>query len=317
MFSYDTKREVLDRLVLFESYGYPADFLQTYQAAVRALTPPGRADGGAGRLASRPAEHPGRRQHKRVGRRLHARSAPVNQVDITIPEPAFEIPAATPASLEQGRQAIDRAIVAAGGAAKLAGLKAYFEKTILDATIQGMDLTFTIEKTVVFPDKIHTVQKTPFGNMTSVVAGDNGWADSPRGKKDMPRDDLAKAREELRTDIVGILREPDAFRSRRSSRSEVDGKACLPVYVTGVGEDYRIIFLNAETGLPLCRAAGHLADDGGAGHAEGVHRRIRDLGGFTMPKALRLVFDDEEFAKGRIEAFTANPKVDPALFVKK
>ena len=39
VFSYDTKREVLDRLVLFEMYGYEPDFLQQYQAAVKNLTP--------------------------------------------------------------------------------------------------------------------------------------------------------------------------------------------------------------------------------------------------------------------------------------
>jgi hypothetical protein len=41
------------------------------------------------------------------------------------------------------------------------------------------------------------------------------------------------------------------------------------------------------------------------------------FGGFTLPSRLRLVFDDEEFGKGRTEVFTANAKVDAALFVKK
>jgi hypothetical protein len=39
--------------------------------------------------------------------------------------------------------------------------------------------------------------------------------------------------------------------------------------------------------------------------------------GYTVPSHMRLVFDDEEFGKGRTELFTANPKVDAALFVKK
>ncbi|MBK7672222.1 MAG: insulinase family protein [bacterium] len=317
VFNYDSKREILDRLVMFERFGYPADFLQTYLQQVRALTPQ------AVLTAAQSAWHPERLSILAVGNYKEfdgdfTTFGPVTQVDITIPEPVFEVPAATPASLEQGRQAMDRAIVAAGGAAKFAGMKAYFEKTILDAKIQGMDLTFTIEKTVSYPDKVHTVQKTPFGNMTSVVAGDIGWADSPRGKQDMPADDLAKAREELRTDMVGIMREPGAFTFQALEPKDVDGKACLPVYVTGVGEDYRIIYFSAETGLPLLVEQPGTSPMSGAPVTQKAYiDEYGTFGGFTMPKAMRLVFDDEEFAKGRIEAFTVNPKVDPALFVKK
>jgi len=38
VFSFDTKREVLDRMVTYEMYGYPDDFLQVYQQQVRETT---------------------------------------------------------------------------------------------------------------------------------------------------------------------------------------------------------------------------------------------------------------------------------------
>ena len=37
VFSFDTKREILDRMVMFERYGYEPDFLQQYQANVKAM----------------------------------------------------------------------------------------------------------------------------------------------------------------------------------------------------------------------------------------------------------------------------------------
>ena len=134
------------------------------------------------------------------------------------------------------------------------------------------------------------------------MAGDIGWADSPRGKQDMPADDLAKAREELRTDMVGIMREPGAFTFQALEPKDVDGKACLPVYVTGVGEDYRIIYFSAETGLPLLVEQPGTSPMSGAPVTQKAYiDEYATFGGFTMPKAMRLVFDDEEFAKGRID----------------
>ena len=316
VFNYDSKREILDRVVMFERFDYPADFLQTYLAQVRALTPAEVLK------AVQAVWHPDRMSILAVGSAKDfdgdfSTFGPLNQVDITIPEPAFEVPAATPASLEQGRQAIDRAIVAAGGAAKLAGLKGYFEKSVLDAKIQGMDLTFTIEKTVSFPDKVHTVQKTPFGNMTAVVAGANGWSDSPRGKQDMSAEDLEQAREELRTDLLGIMRDPGAFTFQALEPREVEGRKCLPVYVTGVGEDYRMVFIDEATGRPVMVQQPGLSPMSGAPVTQKLYLdEYGTFGGLSLPNHMRLVFDDEEFAKGRVEAFTSNPKIDASLFVK-
>jgi zinc protease len=319
IFSYDSKREILDRLVMFERYGYPADFLQKYLQQVRALTPQDVLK------ACQAVWHPANLSILAVGNykqfdgdfKTFATGGAVNLVDITIPEPALEIPAATPASLEQGRRLIDRAVAAAGGA-RLAGLKSYVEKSKLEAKIQGMDLTFNIEKTVSLPDKVHTVQKTPFGNMTSVVSGDKGWMESPRGKQDLTGDDLADARDEVRTDYLGIFRAPSAFQFQALEAAQVEGKDCLPVYATGVGKDYRILFLDAKTGLPVLMQQPGTSPMTGAPVTQKLYiDTYATFDGITLPSHLRLVYDDEEFAKVTLESFQANAKFDPALFTKK
>lgn len=316
VFNYDNKRDILDRLVMFERFGYPQDFLQTYLAQVRALTPEDVLK------ATKAAWHPDRMSLLAVGGYKafdgdFSVFGPVNMVDITIPEPAFEVPAATPATLEQGKVAFDRAIAAAGGAAKLAALKTYTETTVLDATVQGMALSFTIEKSVIYPDKVHTLQKTPFGNMTSVLNGDDGWVQSPRGAKEMSADELKSAREEMQTDLLGTMRNPGAFTFQALAPADVNGKPCLPVYVTGVGEDYRIIFLDAATGRPVMVQQPGTSPMTGAPVTQKMYLdEYATFDGITMPSRVRLCYDDEEFAKGRTVAFKANAKIDPALFVE-
>lgn len=178
-------------------------------------------------------------------------------------------------------------------------------------------MTFTIEKTVVYPDKVHTVQKTPFGEMTSVVSGDTGWSKSPMGDQDMDATMLAAAKEELQTDMLGIMRNLDDFTCQALAPRQVEGKDCLPVYVTGVGEDYRIIFLGAADHLPVMVQQPGQSPMTGAPTTQKVYLdAYQTVAGMTMPKTVRLTFDDEAFGTGTVESFEANPKVDMALFTK-
>jgi predicted Zn-dependent peptidase len=316
VFSYDTKREILDRMVMFERYGYESDFLQKYQEEVKGMTKAQVLE------ATQAVWKPDQMTILAVGNYAEwdgdfSEFGPVTMVDITIPEPAMDVPLATPASLEAGQALMASAADASGGQAKLAAIKSYSEVTVLEANIQGMDMTFTIEKQVVYPDKVHTVQKTPFGNMTSVVNGDTGWADGPMGAKDLEGDDLAEAQEELQTDMLGILRNLDAWTFQALEPQDVEGKKCNPVYATGVGEDYRIIYLDAATNQVVMVEQPGMSPMTQAPVTQKVYiDEYMETGGFTMPKTLRITYDDELFGTGTVESFEADAEVDMGVFTK-
>ncbi len=315
VFNYDSKREILDRMVMFERYGYPADFLTTYQAQVKAMT---RADVLA---ATQAVWHPERMTILAVGNYADwdgdfSKYGPVNQVDITIPEPSLAIPDATPESLAQGMTLMQAAREQAGGK-RLSALKSYYEESKLQATIQGMDLTFTTAKTVVYPDKSHTLIKTPFGNQTMVLAGSEGWAASPMGTKDLAADDVAKAQEELGSDVVGIFRGLDKLSCQALEPRDVDGVACLPVYVTGFGEGYEIFFLEAASKrVHMVQQPGVSPMTQAPVTQKVVIDEYAEMDGFQVPKALRLLYDDELFGTMTVEVWDADPKVDMALFTR-
>jgi len=316
VFSYDTSRKILDRAVMFERYGYPSDFLQTYQENVKNMT---KTDVLA---ATQAVWHPDDMTILAVGNYADfdgdfTTYGPVTMVDITIPEAALDIPMATPISLEKGRALMMASAEAAGGMQTLTAMKSYAETMVLEATIQGMDMTFTIEKTVVYPDKIHTVQKTPFGTMKSVVAGDSGWSESPMGNKDMEAAELAAAKEELQTDTMGIMRNMDDFTFQALEPRSIEGRACNPVYVTGVGDDYRIMFLDATTNQVVMVQQPGQSPVTGAPVTQKVYvDEYQEVGGLVMPKTLRITYDDELFGSGTVESFAVDPEVDMGLFSK-
>ena len=180
-----------------------------------------------------------------------------------------------------------------------------------------MDLTFTIEKTVSYPDKSHTVQKTPFGNMTQVVAGDKGWALGPMGPREIDGDDLKDAKDELLTDMVGILRNLDRFRCQALEPTQIDGVPSNPVYVSGVGDDYQIFYLNADNNRVVMIQSPGVSPMTQAPVTQKVFvDQYMESGGFTMPKVIRLTYDDELFGTITVEEFQANPKVDASLFTR-
>jgi len=315
VFSYDTKREILDRMVMFERYGYPVDFLQQYQAAVKNMTQEQV-------LADVQAVwDPDKMTILALGNYKEwdgdfAVFGAINMVDITIPEPSLEIPDATPESLAAGQELLAGAMAAAGGD-KFVALDSYFEKSVLEATIQGMPMTFTIEKTVIFPDKSHTLQKTPFGNMTAVLAGDTGWSNGPMGNKAIEGDELQSAKDELKTDIIGVFRHLNEFQCQALETREVDGVTCHPVHVSGIGDSYQIVFLNAaDKSVYMVQQPGTSPMTGAPVTQKVYVDEYQEIEGFHMPKALRLLYDDELFGSLTVEEFKANPKVDMSLFTQ-
>ena len=318
VFSYDTKREVLDRLVLFEMYGYPADFLQKYQEQVQNLT--------ADQIlaAAQNKWHPDQMTILALGNPAEwdgdlSKFGPINEIDITIPDPsvALNIPAATPESLERGSTLMATAAASAGGQDKFAALKSYYEKSELAAKIQGMDLNFVIEKTVVYPDRMVMIQKTPFGDMTQVLDGEQGWSSSPRGTKDLGSDERQRMQEEIAGDLIRMLGHPDGFTFQALAPTEVEGVVCDPVYVTAEGIDYQIVFLDPQSGrVRMIQSQGTSPLTQAPATQKVYVDDYQELGGFTMPKIMRLMFDDELFGTIDVQEFEANPSVDEAAFKK-
>ncbi len=317
VFSYDSKREILDRMVMFERYGYAPDFLQKYQESVQNMTQEQVLE------ACNAVWNPDQMTILAVGNYAEwdgdfTTFGAVTMVDIEIPEPALDIPDPTEETLAAGQALMVKAAEGAGGIKNFKGLKAYFQVMVLDANIQGMALTFTTEKTVQFPNRSYSLIKTPFGNQEVGLDGDSGWASGMQGTKDLEGGDLTDTQDELKTDTIGIFRNLDKLQCQALQPTKVDGVMCNPVHVSGIGDSYQIFFLNAETNLIHMVQSPSQSPMTGAPVTQKIYvDEYQELDGFTMAKTIRMTYDDEPFATGTVEQFKANPKVDKKIFKKK
>jgi zinc protease len=169
VFNFDSPVKTLNRIVRYEYYGYPRDFLLEYQKAVAAVT---RADVlRAAKEHFRPDQiaivtvgNP-----KDFGTPLTAVNGKVTQIDLTIPEPKAEAPAGDAASRDRGKALLERAAQAMGGAEKLAAVKDSTQtlELALDPAAGGMKMKQTNQ--YLAPSLLRQEQEIPrVGKITRV-----------------------------------------------------------------------------------------------------------------------------------------------------
>jgi zinc protease len=125
VFAFDSKSKTLNRLLNYEYYGYPKDFIQQYQSALAAVT---RADVlRVARERLNPANFTilavGNPEH--FGAPLDSLGLPIKPVDLTIPEPRLEEKPVDPEHAALGKKLLQRVQQAVGGSDKLAAVHDY------------------------------------------------------------------------------------------------------------------------------------------------------------------------------------------------
>ncbi len=218
IFSLSSKGAVLNRLAQYEFYGYPPDFLQRYQEAIRNLTPADLL--AAAKRNIRPSDFV--TMVVGNGEKVLPAVAPLGEpktIDISIPEPAAPageaLPAATAADWAKGQELLAAARKATfpGNAADLKDLTSEESGTL---KVQGQEMAMGMKTVrVLATGCTWTEQKLPFGVMASASCNGVGWANVPgRGLQDLPPGQLEEQKKEDMRDLLGILRDPGALKAR-------------------------------------------------------------------------------------------------------
>ena len=271
VFNFDSPAKTLSRVLRYEYFGYPKDFLLQYQKAIAAVT---RADVlRVARAHFRPENisivavgNP-----KDFGKPLTTLAGKVTTIDLTIPEPKQEAAPGDAASQAQGKALLARAQQAMGGAAKLAEVKDSTQvlELALDPSAGGMKMKQT--NRYVAPNVFRQEQEIPpIGKMTAYTDGATGWLATPQGVMNMPGEVLKQAQGELFRQLPALM-----------LSSSVNAVADNTVEISGPGQSVKIEF-DAATGLPLKET---YLQQGAGGPAEVVETFSdwRDSGGLKMP----------------------------------
>jgi zinc protease len=303
VFFFDSPAKTLTRVMRYEYFGYPKDFLFQYQKAVEGVT---RAD--VLRVAKEHF-HPDELavvavgNSKEFGKPL-SDLGKVTTLDLTIPEPkqtaaASDRPTADSSTLARGRQILERAQQAMGGADGLAAIKDVRVTRDMNMTAGGMKIQQ--ESLLLAPNYLRQEQMLPFGKMTAYSDGKSGWlAMPPQGVLPMPMEVLKQAQGFLFRDLPGLML------STGDASRKVNLVAENTVEITAAdGQSVRVEF-DPSTGLPA-RETYSAPGIGGAGAAivETLYD-WRETGGLKMPFKSRLEQNGQKAAEATVVEYKFN-----------
>ncbi|MBI4877782.1 MAG: insulinase family protein, partial [Acidobacteria bacterium] len=205
VFNFDRPSKTLSRLVTYDYHGFPKDFIFQYQKAVAAVTKADVLRVAKEYLKPESLSVVAVGKPKDFGAPLGELGLKVEQIDLTIPEPKRPAAQSDAATQARGRQMLERAQQALGGAAKLAAVKDYTQ--VAEAQLQMAGNTLKAKQTNRWMASGHfrQEQELPFGKMTVYSDGQSGWMVTPQGSGPMPEAVVKQVRGEMLRNLFKAL----------------------------------------------------------------------------------------------------------------
>ncbi|MGD1090488.1 MAG: pitrilysin family protein [Bryobacteraceae bacterium] len=308
VFFFDSPSKTLNRVMRYEYFGYPKDFLFQYQKAIAAVT---RAD--VLRVAKeriRPDDFAivAVGNPKEFGKPLTSLGK-VTPIDLTIPEPKSEASSSgaaksDAASVARGRDLLQRAQKAVGGTDKIASVKDSIQ--VLEMTMNGgpagMPGGMKVKQQNQFipPAYFRQDQQLPFGKIVAYSDGKSGWLNTPRGTTDMPAAVLKQAQDEVFRNFFHLI-----LADRDSSVTvSAAGKDTVEISSAG-GESVKVEF-DESTGLPLREIYRQAGIGAPPADVEESFTDWREVDGVKVPFKLTIQQGGKQMAEAVVEEYKFN-----------
>ena len=240
IFNFDSKDKVLGERMLYEYYGYPADYLERFRAGIEKST-----SGDANRVAHKYV-HPQQFAVLVVGNQADfgkplSALGTVTPIDISIPPPGTPAAANAPQPTQsdpKARALVEKFVSSIGGAEKLDRVKALHQKLVSTQHTPQGSITFNDDVTVQFPDRLRaavTAEQIP-GEMLVVVSPTSAFMSMPgAGTRDMPSSMNQDRLNTLKRDWIAIAQRiaDPAYVFTLGGTAKVGNTEAQIVHVTG------------------------------------------------------------------------------------
>ncbi len=279
VFFFDNPAKTLNRVMEYEYWGYPDDFLFRYQNGIKAVTVDDVL------RVAKDYVHPDQLTIVAVGNAAEMTMpisdlGEVHELDLTIPEPPRETAPADESSLARGAELLGKAQAAMGGAEALAGVRDY--RQTLDVTLPpGAQVSsFQQVSTYVAPGHLKIEQVLGPRRLVMYTDGSTGWVGSGAQSQNMPPPVLEELRGELFRQLIPLML------SDRDASRQVNAVGDNAVEITGeIGggtESVRIEF-DLETGFPVRLVYQMQGAQGAPAEATEVYSDWNGVNGLKLP----------------------------------
>jgi hypothetical protein len=235
VFAFERPSSTLNRLVTYDYFGYPADFLTQYEQALAKVT---KAD--VLRVAKQYFQ-PSQLSiiavgnDKLFGQPLTALNLPIKPLDVSIPQAHETQAAATPQTLEGGQALLNKAIAFLGGEKNLTAIHdVTATKSAEMHTPQGV-MAMAVKSRGIPPDVFREEQQRGPVAITLFIDPSTGWVKTPKGVQELPGEAQKQIRGEVSRQFVSLAKtlakDPKAVLVS-NDKVQVDTAAGQPVTLT-------------------------------------------------------------------------------------
>jgi len=314
VFNFEDNSEVIQRMMDYDHYGLPADYMQQLKTAVEKVTPQDVVDVAKRKL------HPDGLSIVVVGKAEEFDEplsvfGEVNNIDLTIPPPPQEGFAATDAELGLGQQMLMKSAEACGGTANFKAVKSVSISGAITIRLPQGELPGTITAVDVLPDKSISTMKAPMmGEQTEAFDGTIGWTIAQGQTKAKSAEEIVEAKQDMERNLVNVfaMADQNVYKVAGRGEAEFNGNKALRLdFLTALGAQFTL-YVDPVSYLPAgLEYVG--STPMGPSKVIVLYKEFKEFSGIKLPvgRVIDLGVFSIETDESTIEI---NGKIDPTLF---
>ena len=321
VFNFDTKAEVVNRMMTYDFYGLPEDLLFKRKEAVEHVTKDDVVQASLANL------HPDQLKILVIGN-FNDFNEPLDSlgmgepevIDITIPsgETKSEV-SASPENLKKGHDLLMAMANALGGIENYGKVKAMSQKGTLSIVTPQGEFPIMLDILESYPDKSRAIINMMGRELYDIRNGDKGWKANQAGEL-VPKtaEDIANDNKDMTRSTVYIMQNLDggAFKAVYDGSGKVGE---TPVeYVTlldNAGGNICRLAINPDNGMLISKSYWGESMMG-QGTIEEIYENMTDVNGIKIPMTVRRTLDGQPLARLVVQEVKVNPDIPEGAFEK-
>jgi zinc protease len=283
VFNFESRGQVLGRMMTYDYYGFPPDYLQQLKIAVEKVTPQDVVEVAKRKL------NPDNLQMLVVGKAADfdeplSTFGPVNTIDVTIPAPAQEAFSASDEELKQGQAILLKTVDACGGVAAFKKIKSINTTGKLTMNTPQGAFTLDVKGLDVFPDKSRQEVVTPMGNQVVVINGSEGWMEAGGKKQMLPAEQVGESKKDNDRNTTMLFTRADNPDYKVAYKGEEDfqGKKAIRLEFLSTSGVQFALLIDPVGFMPVgMKYTGQTM--GIPGNAEQIYNEYKEISGVKLP----------------------------------
>ena len=319
VFNFDTRGEVVNRLMAYDAYGLPADYLNRVKAKVEKVTPAAVHTQAQNDFQTDKLQYVVCGKGEDFDGKLSDLGHPVDTIDIAIPEPEpKEMIDPSAQNIAKARQTLAAAVKATGGQAAYNKIKSFEKKANVTFFVQGQGMAMTASEIIELPNRSNSTINTPMGAMKNILNGQEGWRAMGPQVQPLSEREIADESEDLSRNFIWLFQNvanPN-ITPVYGGKGEENGVAVDYVHFLGKdGKAFVRVGFDATTALPVCQRYQGMTQAGPSTITVFLSD-FRESGGIKTAFASKSFADGQPMLESTITEFKVNAPIPVDAFSK-